>query len=183
MSPQDSDTITVIERGDGCYVWDVDGRRYLDGLSGLFTVNAGHGRVQLASAAGAQATDLGYFPIWGNAHPSAIELAARLADLAPGDLNRVFFTTGGSEAVDTAWKLARNYFKAVGEPMRTKIVSRHHSYHGTTFGATSSRVFQTCGTSSSHWCRVRAMHNPRTRTGARSARGPARCSARTISAA
>ncbi len=137
MSPQQRESMTIIERGDGCYIWDTDGNRYLDGLAGLFTVNAGHGRAELAAAAGAQATDLGYFPIWGNAHPTAIRLAQRLAELAPGDLNRVFFTSGGSEAVDTAWKLVRNYYKATGEPMRTKIVSRHYAYHGTTFGALS----------------------------------------------
>ncbi len=137
MAPQNGDTMTIIDKGDGCYVWDTEGNRYLDGLSGLFTVNAGHGRPEIAKAAGEQATDLGYFPIWGNAHPPAIKLAARLAKLAPPNLNRVFFTTGGSEAVDTAWKLARNYFKLVGQPQRTKIVSRQHSYHGTTFGALS----------------------------------------------
>ncbi len=137
MAPQSGDTMTVIERGDGCYLWDTEGNRYLDGLAGLFTVNAGHGRPEIAAAAAAQAGDLGYFPIWSNAHPRAIELAARLAELAPDNLNRVFFTSGGSEAVDTAWKLARNYFKAIGQPERTKIVARHYAYHGTTMGALS----------------------------------------------
>jgi adenosylmethionine-8-amino-7-oxononanoate aminotransferase len=137
MSPQDRDTMTVIERGEGCWIWDVEGNRYFDGLSGLFTVNVGHGRSEIAAAAAAQSGDLAYFPIWGNAHPRAIELAARLAQLAPANLNRVFFTSGGSEAVDSAWKLARNYFKAIGQPQRTKIVSRHFAYHGTTFGALS----------------------------------------------
>ncbi len=129
--------MTVIDHGDGCYLWDTEGTRYLDGLAGLFTVNAGHGRPEIAAAAAAQAGDLGYFPIWSNAHPRAIELAARLAELAPANLNRVFFTSGGSEAVDTAWKLARSYFKAIGEPQRTKIVARHYAYHGTTMGALS----------------------------------------------
>ena len=94
------DEIEIIERGEGCYVWDQHGKRYLDGLSGLFTVQVGHGRTELAEAAGKQAAQLAYFPIWTYAHPAAIELAAKLAELAPGDLNRVFFTTGGSEA---AW--------------------------------------------------------------------------------
>jgi adenosylmethionine-8-amino-7-oxononanoate aminotransferase len=127
--------IPVIERGEGCYVWDADGRRYLDGLSGLFVTAAGHGRRQLAEAAAAQAGALAYFPLWGYAHPSAIRLAARLADLAPADLNRVFFTTGGSEAVESAWKLARQYFRSIGQPGRTKVIARATAYHGTTLGA------------------------------------------------
>ncbi len=137
MAPQTGDAMTVIERGEGCYLWDTEGRRYLDGLAGLFTVNVGHGRADIAAAATAQAGDLAYFPIWSNAHPRAIELAARLCDLAPDNLNRVFFTSGGSEAVDTAWKLARNHFKAIGQPQRTKVVARHYAYHGTTMGALS----------------------------------------------
>jgi adenosylmethionine-8-amino-7-oxononanoate aminotransferase len=129
--------VPVIVRGEGPYVWDQHGRRYLDGLSGLFTVQAGHGRTELAEAAARQAGSLGYFPIWSYAHPNAIELAARLADLAPGDINRVFFTTGGSEAVETAWKLARQYFRATGQPQRTKVISRNIAYHGTSMGALS----------------------------------------------
>jgi adenosylmethionine-8-amino-7-oxononanoate aminotransferase len=129
--------VPIIVRGEGPYVWDQHGRRYLDGLSGLFTVQAGHGRVELAEAAARQAARLAYFPIWSYAHPTAVELATRLADLAPGDINRVFFTSGGSEAVESAWKLARQYFRAIGEPMRTKIVSRNIAYHGTSMGALS----------------------------------------------
>ena len=132
----DSD-VPIIERGEGAYVWDSHGKRYLDGLSGLFVVQAGHGRQELADAAGKQAAQLGYFPLWGFAHPSAIELAERLASYAPGDLNRVFFTTGGSEAVESAWKLARNYFRLTGEPDRYKVLSRYIAYHGTTMGALS----------------------------------------------
>src|SRR4051812_49456054 len=98
LTPGEGEELEIIERGEGCYVWDQHGRRYLDGLSGLFTVQVGHGRQELAEAAGRQAGDLGYFPIWTYAHPAAIELAGRLAELAPGDLNRVFFTTGGAEA-------------------------------------------------------------------------------------
>jgi adenosylmethionine-8-amino-7-oxononanoate aminotransferase len=127
--------VPVIVRGEGPYVWDGRGDRKLDGLSGLFVVQAGHGRAELAEAASRQAGTLGYFPIWGYAHPMAVDLAARLAELAPGDLNRVFFTTGGSEAVDSAWKLARQYFKAIGQPQRTKVISRNLAYHGTTLGA------------------------------------------------
>jgi len=133
----DVDGMHIIERGDGCYVWDDQGNRYLDGLAGLFVSQLGHGRPELARAAGNQAATLGYFPIWTYAHPAAIELSAKLASLAPGDLNRVFFTTGGSEAVESAWKLARQYFKQMGQPERTKVVSRNLAYHGTSMGALS----------------------------------------------
>lgn len=130
-----AERLQVMERGEGCYLYDGDGKRYLDGLSGLFTVQAGHGRAELAEAAASQASRLAYFPIWGYAHPPAIELAARLAELSPGDLNRVFFTTSGSEAVETAWKLARQYFQAIGEHRRYKVISRNVAYHGTSLGA------------------------------------------------
>ncbi|HEY4702935.1 MAG TPA: aspartate aminotransferase family protein, partial [Streptosporangiaceae bacterium] len=121
--------------GSGPYVWDSTGRRYLDGLSGLFTVQVGHGRTELAEAAAKQASELAYFPLWSYAHPQAIELSERLADLAPGDLNRVFFTTSGSEAVESAWKLAKQYFKLTGQPERYKVLSRDIAYHGTSMGA------------------------------------------------
>lgn len=129
--------VPIIERGEGCYVWDSAGRRYLDGLAGLFTVQAGHGRTELADAAARQAGTLGYFPLWTYAHPPGIELAGRLAALAPGNLNRVFLTSGGSEAVESAWKLARQYFAAIGEPQRRKVVARDLAYHGTSMGALS----------------------------------------------
>jgi adenosylmethionine-8-amino-7-oxononanoate aminotransferase len=125
----------IIVRGEGCWVWDAHGTRYLDGLAGLFTVQLGHGRHDLAAAAARQAETLEYFPIWTYAHPPAIELAARVADLAPGDLNRVFFTSGGSEAVESAWKLARQYHRARGEGQRHKVIARQIAYHGTTLGA------------------------------------------------
>jgi adenosylmethionine-8-amino-7-oxononanoate aminotransferase len=127
--------VPVIVRGQGCYVFDEHGRRYLDGLAGLFTVQLGHGRAELAEAARAQAEELAYFPIWSYAHPAAIRLAARVAELAPGDLNRVFFTTSGSEAVESAWKLARQYFRAVGQEHRYKVIARETAYHGTSMGA------------------------------------------------
>jgi adenosylmethionine-8-amino-7-oxononanoate aminotransferase len=100
-------------------------------------VNIGHGRTEVAQAGADQARDLGFFTTWSYAHPPAIELAARIASLAPGDLNRVFFTSGGSEAVESAWKLARQYHKVSGNPTKTKIISRETAYHGTTFGALS----------------------------------------------
>jgi adenosylmethionine-8-amino-7-oxononanoate aminotransferase len=129
--------VPMIVRGDGPYIYDVNGKRYLDGLSGLFVVQAGHGRHELADAAGKQASELAYFPLWSYAHPKAVELADRIADLTPGDLNRIFFTTGGSEAVESAWKLARSYFKRVGKPGKHKVISRHIAYHGTSMGALS----------------------------------------------
>jgi adenosylmethionine-8-amino-7-oxononanoate aminotransferase len=129
--------VPVIVRGDGPYIYDSNGRRYLDGLSGLFVVQTGHGRQELADAAAKQAAELAYFPLWSYAHPKAIELADRLAGLAPGDINRVFFTTGGSEAVESAWKLARSYFKRTGKPLKTKVLSRSIAYHGTSMGALS----------------------------------------------
>lgn len=129
--------VPVISRGEGCYVYDQAGRRYLDGLSGLFTVQVGHGRVELAEAARAQAAQLAYFPVWGFAHEPGVRLATRLAASSPGDLERVFFTPTGAEAVETALKLARQYWLLRGQPRRTKVVSRHLAYHGTSIGALS----------------------------------------------
>jgi adenosylmethionine-8-amino-7-oxononanoate aminotransferase len=125
----------IIVRGDGCYVYDVDGRRLLDGLSSLFCVNIGHGRADVAEAASRQGRELAYFSNWSFAHPTAIELARRVAGLAPGDLNRVFFTGGGSESVESAIKLARQYHKLSGNPLKTKIIARVGAYHGTSLGA------------------------------------------------
>jgi adenosylmethionine-8-amino-7-oxononanoate aminotransferase len=137
MADYSTHEVPVIVRGEGPWVWDSRGKRYLDGLSGLFVVQVGHGRQELADAAARQASRLAYFPIWGYAHPMAIELAERLSELAPGDINRVFFTDGGSEAVESAWKLARQYFKVIGQPQRTKAISRQIAYHGATMGALS----------------------------------------------
>src|SRR5579859_2985039 len=125
----------VIARGSGQYVYDTRGKRYLDGLSGLFVSQIGHGRTEVAEAGARQAAELAYFPLWSYAHPRAIELAERLAALAPGDLNRVFFTTSGSEAVESAWKMAKQYFKTIGQPSRYKVLSREIAYHGTSMGA------------------------------------------------
>ena len=127
--------IPVIARGEGCYVYDEHGRRYLDGLSSLFCVNVGHGRPELAAAAAAQIRELDFFPTWSYAHPRAIELAERIAALAPPGLDRVFFTSGGSEAVESAWKLARAYHHMRGEAQRTKIIGRELAYHGSSLGA------------------------------------------------
>jgi adenosylmethionine-8-amino-7-oxononanoate aminotransferase len=135
MSAYSGSEVPVIVRGSGPYVFDDRGKRYLDGLSGLFVSQVGHGRTEIADAASRQASELAYFPLWSYAHPRAIELAERLADLAPGDLNKVFFTTSGSEAVESAWKLAKQYFKLTGQPERYKVISRDIAYHGTSMGA------------------------------------------------
>jgi adenosylmethionine-8-amino-7-oxononanoate aminotransferase len=137
MSTYQHSDVPVIVRGEGPYIWDDQGKRYLDGLAGLFVVQVGHGRQELAEAAAKQAGQLAYFPLWSYAHPKAIELAERLAHLAPGDLNRVFFTTGGGEAVETAWKVAKQYFKITGKPLKHKVISRNIAYHGTPQGALS----------------------------------------------
>jgi adenosylmethionine-8-amino-7-oxononanoate aminotransferase len=133
---QDGD-VPIIVRGDGCYLEDVNGKRYLDALAGLFAVNIGYGfGDEVGEAAAAQLRELPFYTNWNYAHPRAIELAAEVASLAPGHLNRVFFCSGGSEAVESAWKLARQYHAARGE-RRWKAVARRIAYHGTTMGALS----------------------------------------------
>ncbi|PCC35167.1 aspartate aminotransferase family protein [Glutamicibacter sp. BW77] len=128
-------TVPIISRGSGHKIYDDQGKEYIDGLSGLFVVNAGHGRAELAEAAAKQAEKLAFMPLWSYAHEPAIDLAERLAHYAPGDLNRVFFTTGGGEAVESAFKLAKQHFKMKGFPGKTKVISRALAYHGTPQGA------------------------------------------------
>ncbi len=130
--------LPIIVAGEGCYVYDADGKRYLDGLAALFCVNAGHGRPELAEAAANQIRELDFYTTWSYAHPRAIELAERIAKLAPGDLNRVFFTSGGSEAVESALKLVRNYHLLTGSARKTKVIAREIAYHGTSLGALSA---------------------------------------------
>ncbi|MDA8197153.1 MAG: aminotransferase class III-fold pyridoxal phosphate-dependent enzyme [Actinomycetota bacterium] len=128
----------IIVEGDGCFVFDDQGRKYLDGLSGLFCVNLGYGRDDLVAAAANQMKKLSFAPNWKEAHPSAIEASASIAAVTPGDLNRTFFVNSGSEAVEAAIKFARQYFWANGEPWRRRIITRHLAYHGTTMGALSA---------------------------------------------
>ncbi|MEJ1091192.1 aspartate aminotransferase family protein [Microbacterium istanbulense] len=135
QSTMETSGVPVIVKGQGHHIWDAGGKQYIDGLAGLFVVNAGHGRRRLAEAAARQAEELAFFPLWSYAHPAAIELADRLADEAPGDLNRVFFSTGGGEAVETAFKLAKHYWKLRGKPTKHKVISRAVAYHGTPHGA------------------------------------------------
>jgi len=130
--------VPIIVRGDGCYLEDSKGKRYLDALAGLFSVNIGYGfGEEVGEAAAAQMRELPFYTNWGYAHPRAIELASEVASLTPGDLNRLFFVSGGSEAVESAWKLARQYYSARGDGRRWKAISRHVAYHGTTMGALS----------------------------------------------
>ncbi|WP_129337710.1 aspartate aminotransferase family protein [Cellulomonas endophytica] len=131
------DDVPTIVRGEGFHVFDDAGRRYLDGLAGLFVVQVGHGRAELAEAARVQAEKLAFFPLWSYAHPQAIDLAERVAHLAPEGLDHVFFTTGGGEAVESAWKLAKQYWRLRGRPGKHKVISRSLAYHGTPAGALS----------------------------------------------
>ena len=166
MSSYAEHDVPVIVRGEGPWVWDSRGRRYLDGLSGLFVVQAGHGRRELAEAAARQASELAYFPLWSYAHPNAIELSERLAALAPGSLNRVFFTTGGGEAVESAWKLARQYFRAdrPAWPLQGAVAGhrlpRHH--HGR---PVDHRACRQSRNRSSRWCLARSGWPTPTSTG------------------
>ena len=134
MSGQD---VPIIVRGEGCYLEDVNGKRYLDALAGLFAVQVGYSYgEEMGQAALEQMRELPFYTNWSYAHPRAIELAAEVAELAPGDLNRVFFVSGGSEAVESAWKLARQFHQARGQ-RRWKAIARRTAYHGTTMGALS----------------------------------------------
>jgi adenosylmethionine-8-amino-7-oxononanoate aminotransferase len=129
--------VPVIVRGEGCYLEDANGKRYLDALAGLFAVQIGYSYGdEVGEAAAAQMRELPFYTNWSYAHPRAIELAAEVARVAPGDLNRVFFVSGGSEAIESAWKLARQFHQARGE-RRWKAIARRTAYHGTTMGALS----------------------------------------------
>ncbi len=132
----DGHELLVLERGEGPYVFDTRGRRYIDSLSSLFCAQIGYSYgEEMVSAIASQLEKLAFNTNWGTAHPAAIELAERLAALMPGELNRVFFTSGGSEAVESAWKIVREYFEAIGQPQRRKAVARKNAYHGATLGA------------------------------------------------
>ncbi|MFM9125191.1 MAG: aspartate aminotransferase family protein [Actinomycetota bacterium] len=138
MAGFDPDKHPVMARGDDIYLYDTDGNRYMDFLSGLFTVQLGysHGE-EIGQAMLEQAMELPYYTNWTYSHPRAIELAAKLAEITPASIDRAFFVSGGSEGVEGALKLARNYHTANGEPMRRKVIARKIAYHGTTYGALS----------------------------------------------
>jgi putrescine aminotransferase len=122
----------VIARGEGVHVWDEDGNRYLDGTASLWCVNVGHGRAEIADAAARQLRTLASYSAFGAfANRPALELAERLCALAPQDDARVFLGSGGGDAIDTAAKLARRYFAAVGQPDRVHLIGRSQGYHGT----------------------------------------------------
>jgi len=127
--------VPIMVRGEGCHVFDTEGNRYFDGISSLFCTNVGHGRAELVQAGADQARNIAFFTNWTGAHPPSITLAQRIAQLTPGDLNRVFFTSGGSEAVESALKLARHFHKLTGNPRKTKFIAREVAYHGSSLGA------------------------------------------------
>lgn len=129
--------VPVIVSGEGCYVTDNKGSTYVDGLGALYTTQVGHGRREIGEVAARQIGELAYYPAWSFMHPRCVELSERLAELAPGDLGVSFFVGSGSEAVEAAMKLARQYHRANGQPERYKFISRDVAYHGTTFGALS----------------------------------------------
>jgi adenosylmethionine-8-amino-7-oxononanoate aminotransferase len=134
----DGQDLMVVERGEGAYIFDTHGNRYVDGLSSLFCAQIGYSYgEEMGAVAANQLQQLAFSTLWGTAHPPALELADRLAGLAPEGINRVFFTSGGSEAVEAAWKLARMYHVANGEPQRLKAIARQNAYHGVTIGALS----------------------------------------------
>ena len=125
---------TVFESGQGVKVTDSNGNTYIDAMSGLWLKNIGYGRKEVADAAYEQMLKLTYMPLGTTTEPT-IRLAEKVAEITPGDLSRSFFTSGGSESVETSIKLARAYFKRIGEPGRIKFISRKDSYHGATAGA------------------------------------------------
>lgn len=127
----------VFTRAEGCHLISTDGKRYLDGLAGLFCVNMGHGRSDIAEAGAKQIHQLAYASNWGMVHEPAVAAAELIAELAPGDLGTTFFVNSGSEAVETAIKFARQYHRSQGQPQRTKFISREMAYHGVTMGALS----------------------------------------------
>jgi adenosylmethionine-8-amino-7-oxononanoate aminotransferase len=135
FSKQGIDDMLVLERGEGPYVFDTKGRRYIDALSSLFCSQIGYSYGEEMAAAAA--ATLAFNTNWGTAHPAAIELAQRLAGVAPDGMEHVLFTSGGSEAVEAAWKLAREHYHAIGQPQRTKAIARDIAYHGVTLGALS----------------------------------------------
>ncbi|MGK2932687.1 MAG: aspartate aminotransferase family protein [Solirubrobacterales bacterium] len=147
MTAYDDADMTIIERGEGIHVFDQNGDKYIDGLSGLYCAALGHSHGdEIGAAAHEQMKTLPYSSNWTVAHPPSIELAARIADLAPEGMNRVFFTSGGSESVEAAWKMAVQWQQARGEPHRRKVIARNNSYHGVTMGALSFTGIPYCRT-------------------------------------
>jgi adenosylmethionine-8-amino-7-oxononanoate aminotransferase len=133
-----TEEVPVISHGEGCWLYDSNGKRYFDGLSGLFCTQIGYSHgAELGEAAAKQMAELPFYTNWSYAHPRSIELAAKVAELAPGDLNRVFFVSGGSEANEAIIKLVKQYHQERGEHHRYKMIARRIAYHGTTLGALS----------------------------------------------
>lgn len=138
FSKQEIDDLMVLDRGEGPYVYDTHGKQYIDALSSLFCSQLGYSYgAEMAEAASRQLTQLAFNTSWGTAHPATIDLAEKVSSLAPADDYRVFFTGGGSESVESAWKMVREHFIAIGQPQRTKAIARDRAYHGVTLGALS----------------------------------------------
>jgi len=129
----------IITSAQGCMIRDIDGKEYLDGFASLWTVNIGHGRKEVMDAVVAQMQEISYFSLFQVSNLPAIKLAAMLAEMLPGDLNRIFLTLGGSESVDTALKIARQYWRNRGQGEKFKIISRRRAYHGTGGGGTAAQ--------------------------------------------
>jgi beta-alanine--pyruvate transaminase len=127
----------LIARAKDMHYYTPEGRPILDATAGLWCCNAGHNREPIVAAIQAQAAELDFAPTFQYAHPSAFEAASRIADLAPGDLNQVFFCNSGSEAADTALKIALAYHNVRGEASRQRLIGRERGYHGVGFGGTS----------------------------------------------
>ena len=137
--PVDNAEPVIYVRGRGATIQEIGGHEYIDGLSGLWNVNVGHGRTELADAAAAQMKDLAYFTGYvGSSSIPAISLAGRLMEIAYDNMQAVFFTCGGAESNESAFKTARFYWKAKGKPDKVKIIARHQSYHGVTLHAMSA---------------------------------------------
>jgi adenosylmethionine-8-amino-7-oxononanoate aminotransferase len=134
----DAQELLVLERGEGCHVFDANGRRYVDGLSSLFCCQLGYSYgEEMGQAISAQLSTLPFNTNWATAHPAALELSEKLVERAPANIESVFFTSGGAESNEAAWKIARTHHIANGEPGRTKAIARDTAYHGLTLGALS----------------------------------------------
>jgi len=160
---QEQGAAIVVKDGQGIYLNDFNGKRYIDGLASLWNVNIGHGRGELGEAASEQMAKLGFSSSFsGLTHEPVIKLATRLAAMTPGDLNVSFFTTGGSDANETAFKLVRHYWKLKGQPERYKFIARKVAYHGVMMGATSATgipIFhQMCGPQAPGFCHAAAPY-------------------------
>ena len=163
MADVEREAPPVLIGGDGPYVIEADGTRLLDAMSGLFTTQIGYSHgAEIGAAAAAQMERLAYYPNWAATNPATLALTERILALAPPQMSRVFFTSGGSESVESAWKLARQHFQARGESSRRIVISRNGSYHGCSLGALSITGIPAAGRPSSRSWPIRATSSTRT---------------------